>query len=128
MFRKYSKEENIKTASAVRSSEQRSIRALVLQQYPALEPYIEDIFPKKASLIVCKWCARDGSSPVERGSPSLTCTHGQPTKSSHPCVLRVHHLSKDYVSILLDPNGEFIFFQCRQGPYIPTLRFLHRCA
>ena len=39
---------------------------------------------------------------------------------------RLHLLSKDYVSILLDPNGEFIFFQCRQGPYIPTLRFLHK--
>ena len=30
--------------------------------------------------------------------------------------------------MLLDTKGEFIFFQCRQGPYIPTLRFLHRCA
>ena len=56
-------------------------------------------------------------------------THAQPAKSSHPSLLRVHrlhHLSKDYVSILLDPNGEFIFFQCRQGPYIPTLRFLYK--
>lgn len=90
MFRKFTKEDNIKTASPVRSSEQRAIRAAVLQQFPALEPFVEDIFPKKASLIVCK--------------------------------------CKDYVQMLLDPNGAFIFFQCRQGPYIPTLRFLHKCA
>jgi PUA domain protein len=57
MFRKFTKEENIKTTSPVRSSEQRAIRGLVLQQYPALEPYADDLFPKKDSLIVCKWCA-----------------------------------------------------------------------
>lgn len=90
MFRKYTKEENIKTIAPVRSSEQRTIRAAILQQYPGLEPYIDDIFPKKASLNVCK-CA-------------------------------------DHVQIILDPNGNFIFFQNRQGPYIPTLRFLHQCA
>ena len=88
MFRKYTREENIKSSAPVRSSEQRSIRAIVLQQYPALEPFIEDIFPKKESLIMCK--------------------------------------CKDYVQILVDPKGEFIFFQCRSGPWIPTLRFLHK--
>ena len=90
MFRKFTKEDHIKSASAVRSSDQRSIRALILEQYPALEPFIEDIFPKKDSLIVCK--------------------------------------CQNYLQVLLDPKGEFIFFQCRQGPYIPTLRLLHRCA
>ena len=90
MFRKFTKEDHIKSASAVRSSDQRSIRALILEQYPALEPFIEDIFPKKDSLIVCK--------------------------------------CQNYLQVLLDPKGEFIFFQCRQGPYIPTLRFLHKCT
>ena len=28
--------------------------------------------------------------------------------------------------VILDPSGEFIFFQCRSGPFIPTLRLLHR--
>ena len=90
MFRKFTKEDHIKSASAVRSSDQRSIRALILEQYPALEPFMEDIFPKKDSLIVCK--------------------------------------CQNYLQVLLDPKGEFIFFQCRQGPYIPTLRFLHKCT
>lgn len=54
---RFSKEENIKTASAARSSEQRAIRAQIISQYPALDPFIEDIFPKKDSLILCKWSA-----------------------------------------------------------------------
>lgn len=29
--------------------------------------------------------------------------------------------------MLVDPQGELIFFQCRSGPFIPTLKFLHRC-
>ena len=33
---------------------------------------------------------------------------------------------KDYIQILIDPSGEMVFFQCRSGPYIPTLRLLHR--
>lgn len=36
--------------------------------------------------------------------------------------------SKDYIQLILAPDGEFIFFQCRSGPFIPTLRLLHRCA
>ena len=28
--------------------------------------------------------------------------------------------------MVVDQSGEFIFFQCRSGPFIPTLRFLHR--
>ena len=85
---RYSKEDNIKTCSAVRSSEQRAIRAQIVQQYPALEPFIDDLFPKKEALLVCK--------------------------------------CKDYIQMLVDKGGELVFFQCRSGPYIPTLRLLHR--
>ena len=85
---RYSKEDNIKTCSAVRSSEQRAIRAQIVQQYPALEPFIDDLFPKKESLLVCK--------------------------------------CKDYIQMLVDVGGELVFFQCRSGPSIPTLRLLHR--
>lgn len=88
MFRKFTKDENIRTSAPVRSSEQRQIRALVLQQFPALEPYIEDLMPKKESLIMCK--------------------------------------CKDYIQVLVGPGGEFMFFQCRSGPWIPTIRLLHR--
>jgi len=87
MFRKFTKEENIRTSAPVRSSEQRQIRAQIVQQYPALEPFIDDLFPKKDSMIMCK--------------------------------------CKDYMQVLVGPGGEFIFFQCRSGPFIPTLRLLH---
>ena len=33
---------------------------------------------------------------------------------------------QDYITLILDPVGEPIFFQSRTGPYIPTLRLLHR--
>ena len=124
--RRFSRAENIKTQSKVKSSEQRGIRAAILDQchrvskgaepppnfpslpapsrqpaaapdcrsltrrYPALEPHIEDLLPKKGDTIVCK--------------------------------------CKDYIQLILDPEGEFMFFQCRNGPFIPTLRLLHKCV
>ena len=33
---------------------------------------------------------------------------------------------KDYIQMLVDQQNEFVFFQCRSGPFIPTLRMLHR--
>ena len=53
---RFTREENIKSHSKVKSSEQRAIRAQILEQYPALEPFIEDVLPKKEPLFVCKWC------------------------------------------------------------------------
>ena len=88
MWRKFTKEEHIRSHAKVKSSEQRGIRARVIEQYPALEEHIEDILPKKSDLHVCK------------------CTESR--------------------QVILDPSGEFIFFQCRSGPFIPTLRLLHR--
>jgi hypothetical protein len=40
--------------SKVKSSVQRTIRSKVLEQYPLLEPYIEDILPKKEQLDLVK--------------------------------------------------------------------------
>lgn len=34
--------------------------------------------------------------------------------------------SKDYVQMVLDQQNEIVFFQCRSGPFIPTIRFLHK--
>eukprot|EP00316_Scyphosphaera_apsteinii_P017486 CAMPEP_0119304458 /NCGR_PEP_ID=MMETSP1333-20130426/5683_1 /TAXON_ID=418940 /ORGANISM="Scyphosphaera apsteinii, Strain RCC1455" /LENGTH=178 /DNA_ID=CAMNT_0007307353 /DNA_START=35 /DNA_END=571 /DNA_ORIENTATION=- len=81
-------DENVKSNSKVKSSEQRKIIAAVLDQYPALTPFIEDILPKKEPLFVCK--------------------------------------CKDFIQLIVAPNSEFIFFQCRSGPFIPTLRLLHK--
>ena len=86
----FTKEEHIRTSAPVRSSDQRQIKATILQQFPALEEYIEEIMPKKDSLIMCK--------------------------------------CKDNIQVLVGPapDNEFIFFQCRQGPWLPTLRLLHQ--
>jgi len=88
MFRKFTKEDHIRSHTKVRSSEQRGIRAAIIDQYPALAEHIEDILPKKSDLLVCK------------------CTENR--------------------QVILDPSGEFVFFQCRSGPFIPTLRLLHQ--
>lgn len=120
--RRFTKEDNIKTSGVVKSSEQRSIRTLILQQYPALEPYVDDFLPKK-ELSVCKWCA---AAQPDRHPPS-----GCNAVSHLAGVLAVTHMcvgSKDYIQMIVDPAGELIFFQCRNGPFIPTLRFLHRCT
>lgn len=42
--------------SKVKSSAQRAIRSKVLEEYPKLEPYIEDILPKKEQLELVKLC------------------------------------------------------------------------
>ena len=104
----------------MKSSEQRAIRAQVLEQYPALEPFIDDIFPKKEPLIVCKWYASGtGAARAARLPSSTASPYERPC-----CAFR----STDYVQMVLDQENEFIFFQCRNGPFIPTIRFLHKCA
>jgi hypothetical protein len=40
--------------SKVKSSAQRGIRSKILEEYPKLEPYIEDILPKKEQLDLVK--------------------------------------------------------------------------
>uniref|UniRef100_A0A7S0Q2B3 PUA domain-containing protein n=1 Tax=Coccolithus braarudii TaxID=221442 RepID=A0A7S0Q2B3_9EUKA len=88
MFKKFTREEHVKSHSKVKSSEQRGIRSAVLNQYPALEEHIDELMPKKEPLFTCK--------------------------------------CQNNVQLVLAPNGEFIFFQCRSGPFIPTLRLLQK--
>jgi hypothetical protein len=53
--------------SKVKSSVQRAIRSKVIEEYPKLEPYIEDILPKKEQLELVKLYAR----------PHVAYTHTQ---------------------------------------------------
>lgn len=92
MFRKFTRADNIRTQSKVKSSEQRGVRAAILDQYPLLEPHIDDILPKKADMVMCKCKDATGGA----------------------------------LQLVLNPENEPIFFQCRSGPFIPTLRLLHR--
>lgn len=48
--------ESVTSKNLLKTSVQRGIRNSVLEQYPTLEPYIEDIIPKKQQGHLYKWC------------------------------------------------------------------------
>ncbi|KNC96194.1 translation machinery-associated protein 20 [Spizellomyces punctatus DAOM BR117] len=54
MFKKFTPKEDVSGKSKVKSSVQRGIRAAILEQYPSLNPYIEELMPKKEPLILVK--------------------------------------------------------------------------
>ena len=56
MFKRFSVEEHVSTSSKVKSSQQRSIRSKIVEKYPELDPYAEMLMPRKAPMVVAKWC------------------------------------------------------------------------
>ncbi|KAJ3152411.1 Malignant T-cell-amplified sequence 1 [Geranomyces michiganensis] len=54
MFKKFVPKDDVSGKSKVKSSVQRGIRAKILEQYPALNPYIEELIPKKDPLVLVK--------------------------------------------------------------------------
>jgi malignant T-cell-amplified sequence len=56
MFKKFDVGEHVSNHSQVKSSTQRTIRAKILEQYPDVDPYLEELLPKKAPMVVAKWC------------------------------------------------------------------------
>lgn len=58
----------------MKSSVQRTIRQKVLDTYPLLEPYIEDIMPKKEQLDLVKLFVTNlfiALTPLNQGFPNL---------------------------------------------------------
>ena len=51
MFKKFTVEENVSSTSQIKNSVQRGIQAAVISQYPALEPIIDELLPKKAMVV-----------------------------------------------------------------------------
>eukprot|EP00475_Leptophrys_vorax_P012929 TRINITY_DN19307_c0_g2_i1.p1 TRINITY_DN19307_c0_g2~~TRINITY_DN19307_c0_g2_i1.p1 ORF type:complete len:182 (+),score=20.19 TRINITY_DN19307_c0_g2_i1:101-646(+) len=86
MFRKFSHDE-VAGQNQLKASVQRKIRQSIAEEYPALEPSLEDILPKKSPLVVAK--------------------------------------CQNHVSLVV-VNGVPLFFNIRDGPYMPTLRLLHQ--
>ncbi|XP_031101783.1 uncharacterized protein LOC116005680 [Ipomoea triloba] len=86
MFKKFSSEE-VSGQNQVKASVQRKIRQSIAEEYPGLEPVLDDLLPKKSPLIVAK------------------CPN---------------HLN------LVVVNNVPLFFNIRDGPYMPTLRLLHQ--
>eukprot|EP01102_Stenamoeba_stenopodia_P003409 TRINITY_DN13398_c0_g1_i1.p1 TRINITY_DN13398_c0_g1~~TRINITY_DN13398_c0_g1_i1.p1 ORF type:complete len:182 (+),score=37.18 TRINITY_DN13398_c0_g1_i1:172-717(+) len=54
MFKKFSVKESVTAHSQVKTSVARGIRSKIVSESPAIEPYIDDILPKKAPLIITK--------------------------------------------------------------------------
>ncbi len=88
-----------------KSSVVRGIRTKLLDCYPGIQDFIRDILPKKEAVQILKWyfvlCAL---------TPLRTPSH-----------------SHEHVEILVIKN-ELLFFKQRDGPYVPTLRLLHKCT
>ncbi|KAB5556198.1 hypothetical protein DKX38_007107 [Salix brachista] len=83
---KFSNDE-VSSQNQVKASVQRKIRQSIADEYPGLEPVLDDFLPKKSPLIVVK------------------CQN---------------HLN------LVVVNNVPLFFNIRDGPYMPTLRLLHQ--
>ncbi|KAH8548025.1 PUA-like domain-containing protein [Umbelopsis sp. PMI_123] len=54
MFKKFSFSENIAGQTQLKSSVQRGIRAKIIEQYPSLEPILDDLMPKKTPIVLVK--------------------------------------------------------------------------
>ena len=96
-------DESVASFAQAKSSVQRGVRARILDQYPLLEPVIDDLLPKKSPMFLAKWCVHlrvVGNSLIAR--------------------------SQEHVTLVII-DKEPLFFNHRDGPYMPTLRLLHRC-
>jgi len=54
MFKKFSVRENVSGQSQVKNSVAREIRNSILQQMPKIEPFLDDILPKKVPTVIAK--------------------------------------------------------------------------
>ena len=45
---------------------------------------------------------------------------------THTCLFTHAHHSRDHIEVVAVKN-EMLFFKQRDGPYMPTLRLLHKC-
>ncbi|EKX48234.1 hypothetical protein GUITHDRAFT_86059 [Guillardia theta CCMP2712] len=85
MFKKFSNEE-VKDKSKIKSSQQRAIRQAIQDQYPSLDPYFENVMPKKSEIQLAK-C---------EGKINLVMIDGEPVfynvrDGPYYPTLRVHH-------------------------------------
>lgn len=105
--RRFTASESVSGSSQAKASVVRGIRAKLTEQYPQLADYIDEIIPKKEPIQIVKWYRSD------------KCTIWSMTYHILP-------YSHDHIEILARKNELFLFRQ-RDGPYIPTLRLLHKC-
>ncbi|KAJ1529905.1 hypothetical protein ONE63_006635 [Megalurothrips usitatus] len=85
---RFDEKESVSGTQQLKSSVQKGIRTKLLELYPTLESYIDDILPKKDAFRIVK--------------------------------------CHDHVEILVNSAGDLLFFRQREGPWMPTLRLLHK--
>ncbi|XP_066587167.1 malignant T-cell-amplified sequence 1 homolog [Prorops nasuta] len=88
MFKKFDEKDSISGVQQLKSSVQKGIRSKLLELYPYLEKYIDQIIPKKDAFRIVK--------------------------------------CHDHIEIILNTAGELLFFRHREGPWMPTLKLLHK--
>jgi len=88
MFKKFNSGEHVTGVNNVKSSVQKGIRSKLLEQFPNMEDYLEQIVPKKEPMRIAK-CA-------------------------------------EHIEIIVNKEGESLFFRQRDGPFYPHLRILHQ--
>lgn len=86
-------------------------------QYPLLEPVLEDLLPKKSPLIVAKWLISAISMQFFIFFFLWVTLYF--LLSSFLC-------SQNHLNLVV-VNNVPLFFNIRDGPYMPTLRLLHQC-
>jgi PUA domain protein len=88
MFKKFDPAEHVSGVNNVKSSVQKGIRARLLEQFPHMEEYLEQVVPKKEPMRIAK------------------CT--------------------EHIEVIVNKEGEALFFRQRDGPFYPHLRLLHK--
>lgn len=55
MFKKFDEKESVSGTTQLKSSVQKGIRGKLIETYPHIEDYIENILPKKDAFKIVKW-------------------------------------------------------------------------
>jgi malignant T-cell-amplified sequence len=55
MFKKFDEKESVSGQTQLKSSVQKAIRVKLVEAYPEIEPFIEQILPKKDAFRIVKW-------------------------------------------------------------------------
>jgi hypothetical protein len=109
--RRFQPTTDIAGQTTVKSSIQRGIRSAILSSWKIDVETLEEIWPKKESIVHVKWSV-------------VSAFHMSPF-ASHSFIHSVPN-SRDHLSIYA-LHGEPLLFQHFDGPYFPTLRLLHKC-
>jgi PUA domain protein len=116
MFKRFDPGESVSSFSQVKSSQGRAIRAKLAELYPAIEPLLDDLLPKKDPILVAK-CQNHVTMVLKDREPLFF----QVSASGEVWRARDHY-SRRVSAPSLAPTA-----QIRDGPFYPTLRLVHSC-